>query len=180
MKEALVSLEQIKKYLVSYKPIENISGFPILNKSRELKTYIAFKELMEYYQFKTECEIAVNEIKQIVEIQNNLENDSIKKWVIKYHSLFENSLNGFGLEYLDSGNDNDPYLHLASLDIYVDKTPFIPLIQFWELQWLLYFGEYYLPKENRTIPDPKDYYYTPPNPNDPTDLSIVKINLCLV
>jgi hypothetical protein len=47
-------------------------------------------------------------------------------------------------------------------------------LQFWELQWLLYFGEYHLAMENRTITDPKDYYYTLPNPNEPSDLNKVK------
>jgi hypothetical protein len=135
---------------------------------------------MDYYSFKPNTESAVNEIKEILEIHDNLENESIRKWILKHHSLFEDKLFSFGLDYLNSGDDQDNNLHLTSLDIYVDKTAFLSIFQFWELQWLLFFGEFHLLTENRTVPDPKDYYYLPPDPNELLALDKVKKILCAV
>jgi hypothetical protein len=181
MKKTLVSLEQIKLYIESYPSKEvDTSAFPALNQSHGYRKYVHFKKLMDYYLFKPNTESAVNEIKEILKIHIDLENDSIRKWILKHHSLFEDKLFSFRLEYLDSGDDEDNNLHLTSLDIYVDKTAFQSIIQFWELQWLLFFGGYHLLTKNRTVPDPKDYYYVPPDPNEPLPLDQVKNILCSV
>jgi len=68
-------------------------------------------------------------------------------------------------------------MHIPSEDIYISKRLFLPIIQFWELQWLLYFNEYHVEKELRTIPDIKGYYYVAPAKDEPSDLEKVQIIL---
>jgi hypothetical protein len=179
-KKPLLSLEQINNYIESYISTKPAFEISILNESSDDKKYTIFKKLMEYFIFKQDTEIAVSEIKLIIQNYNNLENERIKGWILEYHSLFENELFGFGIDYLDSGDDPDDNLHLTSIDIYVDKTHFMPIIQFWQLQWLLYYKEYHVLMEKRTTHDTKSYYINSQDKNEHSDLEKVKEILYIV
>jgi hypothetical protein len=174
MTQQLVTLALINNYLENNTEIDAGFAPSFFNESFEHKKYTHFKKLKEYHLFRSYAAIAVNEFKLILAVDNTLENGNIKAWVIKHLSFYETNLSSFLLDYLDSGNDKDNNLHLTSLNIYVEKTPFLTIIQFCELQWLLYFEEYHLDKENRTLPNTQDYYYSPPDPNRLSDLDKVK------
>mgnify|MGYP001545679462 FL=1 len=113
-------------------------------------------------------------MKKILNKNSSLEQEDIKKWILRHLEIFNKNLFCFGIDYLDSGNDLEGNLHLPSIDEYVDKTKFIFIINFWECMWLLYFEGYHIKREKRSVPDSVgSYYHTPPNQNEATNIEKV-------
>ena len=89
------------------------------------------------------------------------------------------------LGFCDHSASTEEYISLNVADYFVKKKDIIDLYVFSSLNWILYFGEYYKAPEDRTKPDPnidetQGYYYSPPDPNAPTELEEVKALLALL
>ena len=133
-------------------------------------------QLYTFYSFSTPCKKAVKELNIIIESVNTLDHELIRVWVADNLVFFKNNLFNFGYTYTDEagGHSNDYYLPRHHL--YIERIAFIPVLQYWQIMWNLYFGKYYLEKDQRkfTKPTSNDYYYLKPVSNAPSNIEVVK------
>lgn len=134
---------------------------------------LIFEKLLHYYDRKNRCIRGVGRLKSILQKEPTLEQRAIREWTVNHQQLGQKELFGFYFEYLDYGDDPTRDLYIPALTLYVDRSDFIPIIQFWELHYFLYGNQYHLEASERQIADPNEYYYTPPDPNAPSDLEKV-------
>ncbi len=137
------------------------------------KRHKIYLTLLSYYRFKNRCERGVSRLNSILLSSKTLEQRAIREWTINHLSLGQKELLSFYFEYLDYSNDPNRNLYISSLELYIDRKDFIPIIQFWELHHFLSSNQYHLEASEREIPDQNDYYYNSPDPNAPPDLDIV-------
>ena len=177
----ILSLAQIGQFIESNPHLEDRSEFPKLNRSADERKYSEFIKLMQYCRFDKDVKILNQELKDILLLNNDLNHPSITEWCNKTRSFFNENLFGFGLEYLDSGNVNKGEIPILA-DVFIDLSELSEIVKFWQLQWILYFSDYHIPEHDRedpTPPDPNDYYYSPPDPNAPSELDEIKRILCI-
>lgn len=132
-----------------------------------------YNELLNYYDRKNRCIRGISRLKAILQKEPTLDQRNIREWTVNHQQLGQKELFGFYFEYLDYGDDPNRDLYIPALALYVDRTDFIPIIQFWEIHYFLYGNQYHLEASEREIADPNEYYYNPPDPNAPPDLDIV-------
>ena len=172
----ILSLAQIGQFIESNPHLENKSEFPKLNRSFDERKYSAFKTLFKYSRFDKEVTLLTKELMDIILVKNDLNHPSVTEWCKKTRSFFKENLLGFGLEYLDSGNIIKGEIPILA-DVFIDLSEISELVEFWQLQWILYFSDYHIPEHDREDPkpaDPNDYYYSPPDPNAPSELNEIK------
>ena len=141
-----------------------------------LKLY-HLQQLLSYHSHRTLCANAVEEFKGIIIEHNNLESEEVRIWVDSNIPFFKENLFSFGYTYTDEDGKLEKDFYLPDYCIYIDRTTYVPIIQYWLLMKNLYFGEYYKNKEDRSpaeVANPKDYYYQEPDPSSPSDIEVVK------
>lgn len=153
---------------LEYSSRNSSTNTPIVEKRR-----LIFEKLLHYYDRKNRCIRGVSRLKAILQKEPTLDQRAIREWTVNHYQLGQKELFGFFFEYLDYGDDPNRDLHIPALNLYVDRTDFTPIIQFWELHYFLYGNQYHLEASEREIADPNEYYYNPPDPNAPPDLDIV-------
>ena len=152
--------------LPSFKP-----HYPILNKPLNQEKTEVYQQILSYLTFHDYTSTEIEELKEILNFNTSLEQTKIKEWTQKNLNFFNENLFLFGIDYFDVVDNNNENIYLHRLDEYVDKMPFLSIIQFWDCMWLLYFGQYHLDIKKRSPPDPVgSYYYTIPDPNEPKDI----------
>ena len=154
----------------------------ILNPNPErIKLYL-LKELYQFYSFARPCKKAVAELTSIIQRVDTLENEEVRIWVEENILFYEQNILLFGSLYNDENGEHEQNLYLPKYNLYIERKAFVPVIQYWYLMNHLYFGKYYLIKEERkfTEPNPQDYYYVAPDENATSDLEVVKQILRIV
>lgn len=158
--------------------IENKIGYT------EVYKYESCKDLLEYKKHIPKTKELVASIKKIILKNNTLECEGVQKWCFETKDYFKEELFSFGLLYLDSDDDEVFVFNIPNIGEPVSKKEFISIIQFWEIQWILYWSEYYLPIEERGKDNDGviDGYYSMPLPElTPSELdqikNILKINI---
>lgn len=142
----------------------------------ERHKFRTLQELYNFYCFFTPCRNAVIELGKIINQGGNLDSGSVCKWVVEYYPFYKSHLSLFCHQYQDETGVHDKDFYLSDFNLYIEREPFIPVIQFWYLMNTLYWGQYHLPKEQRKFEklSPNDYYYKELDPNAPSDLEVVK------
>ncbi len=135
--------------------------------------YNSYEKFINWASFKNYCTKENAELRKILSENNTLEQTEIKNWVTKNEYVCFEELYGLWVENQGSLHTDD-YFYLQATGEYLEKKEFKSILEFCEVMNILYFGEYHLPFEERTEPDPNDYYYVKPNPDDPSDLEQVK------
>lgn len=127
--------------------------------------------MLNFLQFQDHTENALVEVKTIMSEVDGLNHSLVRQWTSKHKEIFESDLMHFSLKYLDSSlPDIDGNLYIPIIQKVIEKEPFLSLIIFSDCMWVLYFGEYYLAKEDRQPPDPIGSYYSKElDPNEPSD-----------
>lgn len=171
MEKLLLNIECLKKYISSNPLPKDKPFFPIINKPLNQVKSEVYQQLLDNLTFSDYSKSAIEELKGILNFDKSLEQTKIKEWTNNNLDIFNENLFQFGIDYFDTVNNDNENIYLHRLDEYVDKTPFLSILKFWECMWLLYFGEYHLDVEKRSPPDPVgSYYYTTPDPNEPKDI----------
>lgn len=171
MQKNILNIEFLEKF-VSTNPLTNEKPFfPIIDRPlNQIKSEV-YQQLLDILTFSDFAKAEIEELKKIIKLDKSLEQYKVKAWTNNNLDFFHKNLFFFGIDYFDVDNNNKENIYLPSLGEYVDKIPFLSIIQFWECMWLLYFGQYYLDIEKRSPPDPVgSYYYTIPDPNEPKDI----------
>ena len=140
------------------------------------------QQLLTYQSYRTKAVDSVEKFRRIINSTNCLDNEAVRKWVDGNIPFFKEHLFSFGYTYTDEDGKLDKDFHFPDYGIYINRAPYVPIIQYWLLMKNLYFGEYYKKNEDRSpieAADPKDYYYVAPDPNAPNDLEIVRNILAL-
>lgn len=171
MKKTILNIDCLKKYVLSNPLPSEKSFFPTIdNPLNQLKAEI-YQQLLDNLTFSDYTNAKIEELKEIINFDKSLEQAKIKEWTNNNLNFFNENLFLFGIDYFDVEDNNNENIYLPRLDEYVDKMPFLSIIQFWECMWLLYFGQYHLDIEKRNPPDPVgSYYHTIPDPNEPKDI----------
>lgn len=148
----------------------------ILNPNPERHKLRTLKDLNSFYAFATPCYKAVKELENIICQVDDLDSEEVRNWVNEFYLFFKTHLFLFGHLYQDEDGNHDKHFYLRDFNMYIQREPFIPIIQFWYLMDNLYSGQYHLPKDDRkfTPPNPNDYYYREPDPNAPEDIEVIK------
>ncbi|MCA0381549.1 MAG: hypothetical protein LCH58_05270 [Bacteroidetes bacterium] len=129
-----------------------------------------YQELLDNLAFSDYSQRAIEELKAILRVNKSLEQSSVKKWIKKHIDFFDENLCLFGIDYLDPENHDYENIRLPALNEYVDKTPFLPIIHFWECMLLLYSKHYHLDLEARPVDEVNSYYFTAPYPGESKDI----------
>ena len=129
-----------------------------------------YQELLDNLVYCDYSKRAIEELKSILHVNKSLEQTSVKEWIKKHIDFFDENLCLFGVDYLDAERDDHENIRLPGLNQYVDKMPFLPIIQFWECMLLLSSKHYHLELEDRPIDAVNSYYYRAPNPEEPKDI----------
>ncbi len=134
------------------------------------------QQLYDIYCFAVPCKRAVQELSEMLDQEMDLDSESIRKWVEEYYLFYKAHLSLFCHQYQDETGVHDKDFYLSDFNLYIERKPFIPIIQFWYLMNTLYWGQYHLPKEQRKFEElsPNDYYYKELDPNAPSDLEVIK------
>lgn len=160
------------------KETEPTLGFDedIFNPNPERLKLNLLKDLYQFYSFAMPCKKAVEELTNIIHRVDTLEHEEVRIWVKENTLFFEKNLLLFGTQFTDENGEHEQNLYLSKYNLYIERKEFVPVIQYWYLMNNLYFGQYHLVKEERKFeePNPFDYYYVEPNPNDPSDLDVLK------
>jgi len=169
------SINNVQKYVSENKELLEYYQ-DILNPHPEKQKFDYLNELLHFYSFRTLCQKEVNELKKIIESTDDLNTEFVRTWVDENLLFFKENLFSFGYTYVDDDGENDKDFYLSKYNLFVENKEFIPIIQYWQLMWILYFGQYYKPIKDRdkTERDPNEYYYVKPDPNAPNDLEIIK------
>ena len=142
-------------------------------------------EMMKYLEQRGALVAFHEELMDIIENVEDLDDRRIRNWCLKAKYLFDELFIPFALFYLDHKFNTDELIYLNVDSYFVKRQDIIHLYVFAKLNWVLYFGEYYKAPDDRAKPDPnidetKGYYYSPPDPNAPTELEEVKALLALL
>ena len=154
----------------------------ILNADSDHNKLYHLHEFLTYYSYRTKAVDAVEEFRRIINSNNCLDNEGVRIWVEGNIPFFKEHLFSFGYTYTDEDGNLDKDFYLPDYSIFIDRTAYIPIIQYWLLMKNLYFGEYYKKREDRSpieAADPKDYYYVEPDHDAPTDIEIARNILAL-
>lgn len=111
--------------------------------------FVQLKQLLAYLQFKNDCIQAVTEFKSVIASLDSLENESVRSWLNTFKQLGCVHLMEFGYEYLDFSCTPKPNIYIKPLEMHIERTPFLPIIQFWEIFSCLYWGGYDKPQSER-------------------------------
>lgn len=169
MGKTFLKIEYLKEYVSSNPLPKDRLLFPISNKPINQVKSEVYQEILDNLTFYDYTKAAIEELKEILSFDKSLDQAKVREWTNINLGFFSENLFLFGIDHLDTAKDENIYL--PRLDEYVDKIPFIPIIQFWECMWLLHFGQYHLDIEKRSPPDPiGSYYYSIPDPNEPKDI----------
>lgn len=103
----------------------------------EYPKYFQLKELYHYYSFRTCCKRAVNEFNIIKNSVNDLNSEAVRFWVKENEHFFKENIYGLGILFTDINHELKLDFYLPSYELYIEREPFIPLIQYWELMWNL-------------------------------------------
>ena len=159
----LLTINDLENYVKENPLLIGVTCFPKPVNQDKTKIYL---ELLNYLNYKTYTENSLKELKEILRSDEFIEQFEIKQWILKNLEIFNETFFSFGLSYLEY-NVKDDNLYLIGLNEYVDKSQFLSIIQYWESMWLLYFGEYHIDKDKRSLPDKPDTYNT--EPTEPSD-----------
>lgn len=136
-------------------------------------------KLMSYLEHREELAAFNEELKSVINSVDDLDDIRIRNWCLKSKYIFNELYFAFVLDFCDHTDSTDELICLNVDGYFVKKKDIIDLYVFSKMNWILYFGEYYKAPEKRTQPDPnidetKGYYYSPPDPNAPTEMEAVK------
>ena len=176
MQSTTYNIDDIRKYIEGTDPAKEVDN-DFLVPDPERNKHYHLQQLLTYHSHRTLCVNAVEELRSIITKYGELDTEEVRIWVDRNVPFFKEHLFSFGYTYKDEDGNLEKDFYLPDYSIYIDRTPFVPIIQYWLLMKNLYFGEYYKKKEDRSpteAADPKDYYYVEPDPDAPTDLEIVK------
>jgi hypothetical protein len=170
----LLSINDLNTFLESHSPLHPNGDFINMFKNYEETAYDTYKELIDVQKHDTELKNLLEELKlQILKV-NDLNQPEIQDWCIRTKDLYLNKLFGFAFHYFYFIETPTDPIYIRQLDVYVERKGFENVILFCDVQNILCWGEYYLPQTERTMPNPNDYYYTPPDPNAPKSIELVK------
>lgn len=175
-----LTLNDLKNYLLTYVPAVIDWNNRSLHKTEEESRFEAYTEIVATQALEPLAADYVNELKEILKRVNSLECTEVQEWCLKTKDLYKDRLFGFELEYLYSTDSIDDPIVYKRLGFMIPSRDFKNLIQFCKVQGILYWGEYYKQSSERTKPDPNDYYYTPPNPEAPERITVIKTLLKLI
>ncbi|MBS1640678.1 MAG: hypothetical protein JSR12_11545 [Bacteroidetes bacterium] len=148
----------------------------ILNPNPERIKLLHLKELYQYYSFVTPCRKAVDELNKIIAATDTLDCEQVRVWVEENILFFKSNILSFGINFTDTNNEHDENFFLTQHNLYIERKPFVPIIQYWYLMKNLYFNQYHLVKEERKFeePNPNDYYYVEDDKTYASNLDVVK------
>lgn len=135
--------------------------------------------LNNYVSFRDEVAAFNEELRNVIPQIEDLDDIRVRNWCLKAKYLFNDVFFKFVLDFCDHSDSADELISLNVEGYFVQKQDIIDLYVFGNLNWILYFANYHLapnrrPKEDPNIDYTKGYYYSPPDPNAPTDLEAVK------
>lgn len=139
----------------------------------DFRKFQEYRGFIEFTNYIKDCEKALRELASILANKADLEQDEIKNWIKLYYTPLYDDTIGLSLEDYHINNTED-YFYIPVICEYLEKKEFIPILRFCGVMEILYYNEYHKPASERTEPDPKGYYYVPPNPNDPSDLEKIQ------
>ena len=180
METEILNIEYLIEYVNANPLLEGKPPYSIFDKPFSHEKSGMYFELLKFLKFENYTKKGIAELKEILLFDKSLEQAKIKQWTQNYYDFFDEHLFLFGIDYLETVNKHKDGIYLGIVNEFVDKSPFLSIIKFWECMWILYNGEYHLDIEKRSPPDPVDsYYYRAPDPNEPKDLEKVLNYLAL-
>lgn len=175
-----IALTDLKNYLENYIPAIIDWNNRSLHKTEEELRFEAYTEIVATQALEPLMSEYINELKSILNIVDTLDCNQIQEWCLKTKDLYYDRLFGFDLEYFYFTETSDDPIVLNRLGVTILSNGFENLIQFCKVQGILYWGEYYMHLLERTKPDPNSYYYTPPDPDAPDIITIIKSLLKMI
>lgn len=171
MKKNILNIESLKKYVAANPLPKEKPFFPLLHSPLNQVKAEVYQQLLDSLTFIDYTNAAIEELKGILNFDKSLEQKKVKEWTNNNLDFFLENVFLFGIDYCDVEWNKNENIFLRRVDEYVDKTPFISIIQFWDCMSILYFEQYHLDKDKKSPPEPVGgYYYTPPDPNEPTNI----------
>lgn len=132
---------------------------------------ISFKTLLNFLKYNDYAENALNNLLIITENGFDIEDEAIKEWLHEHLELFDKVLFfDFYTKYFSVINNREDTIFLISIKEYVDVKPFLKILYFTEVLFVLWSGQYHLDPHKRKYCQPGEYYYPEPIADDiPTD-----------
>jgi len=171
----IYTIENVKEFIEETESIIDFEQDILRPHPARVKLRI-LQELYDIYSFAVPCAKAIEEFREVLSRSKSLDSKSVRGWVLDYYPFYKQHLTLFGHRYQDENELHDGNFYLSEFNLYVDREPFIPIIQFWYLMNNLYWGQYHIPIEERKFEElsPDDYYYKVQDPNTPSDLEVIK------
>lgn len=119
--------------------------------------YNVLKQLLKIYVKKNECIIAIEELQKVLKANPVIEQLPVWTWIEERKALGVDELFGFLDGYFIHSESATPNLYICELKLYVDRSDFLPIIQFCKAFDLLYWNGYDALSEEEEE-DPKGYY----------------------
>lgn len=167
----ILKIEDLQDFIEKNPLVSNVD--PLAYKTEQQRQASFYFDLLENLSHHPYCAAAITELKSILKNNFTLDQKAVADWIYNHYPYFDEHLVLFGVDYLENESATDGNLDLRD-GTCLEKDPFLPIIQFWNCMWLLYYSEYNKAFEERTEPDPNDYYYVAPDPNRLSDIDTIK------
>jgi len=132
-------------------------------------------EFLDYADKEFDCQAAIEILKAIVLLHDDIEHRQIKEWIIDNFTLHK-KLFTFPIEYLEDGEESvNPWLRKSN--IYIEGNCVVNIILFVSLYNLLYFGQYHLPIQYRAKEEVDGYYEEAQDSDETTVFEELKVLL---
>ena len=115
--------------------------------------YRTYEEFIEYAEYIDYCDSEINQLKDLLGTNQDLEQTGVYKWVENNTNVFLDHIFGI-FSRLERPDDTPEYFDLTGLNEKLEKKEYTPVIIFYEVMCILYFNEYHKPSEKRPEPDP--------------------------
>ncbi len=142
--------------MMSYRSIKEYAASPDFQ-------YNICQQLLKRYAKKNDCAVAVEKLHKILSANPVIEQLPLWMWIEEHKVLGVDELFGFLDGYFIHSESATPNLYICELKLYVERSDFLPMIQFCKSFDLLYWNGYdVLSEEEKETRD--GYYYLGPEP----------------
>jgi len=172
----ILKIKDLEDFIEKHPLVSDVD--PLAYKTEQQRDARFYFNTLENLAHHPYCAAAIAELKSILKNNLTLEQTAVADWISNHYPYFNEHLVLFGIDYLENETATNGNLDLRD-GTCLEKEPFLPIIQFWNCMWLLYFSDYNKAMDESTKTDPDDYYYAAPDPNRLSDLDAVKSYLQL-
>ncbi len=151
-----ITIEEIDEYLEKYEG--DIYWNKVYSKS-EKEILEEFEDISKFQSFDSIVVPFNSELKAILEKEKTLNCEGIRDFCLKTRAFYIRNIFYTELKYYDYNFELNGNLFLNGCKMQVDGKDFLNLTIFGDVQRILFWGNYHLPKDERPIQDQDEYYY---------------------